>query len=409
MRSSACSSPRPGGTRQSTFSRAREGITLIFSEALDHRRRQRHAEHRLEQDGDQRGSPPRPPRAPSRGRPCRRRSPRGTPPARASARAPPAPPRAPPAPGASLVSALSPMRGIDAWPARALGGEREAEDALLRHAHAVEAAAVVLEHLAGALVDHDVGAHLVGVLLAQPLRAVLGAGLLVGGDHELQLAGLRPPARLAPARPPRRPRPPPGSSCRARRGPRRSRRAARPTTGRPPTPPGRPARCPRGRAGTASARRTPAVSRAIRFGRPSTDDEQLDLEPGALEQLPEELLRGLLVARRVDRVEADQALEQLGGAALADPRSMSVIRPRTAPLGSMNPIRLAFLAVPALAVVAAKFLLAARRLLGREHPPALPQPPEIAPVAHPSPQHQLAGVLPAGGDVHEVLEGGLEA
>ena len=34
MRSSACSSPSPGGTRQSTFSRARDGITLIFSEAL---------------------------------------------------------------------------------------------------------------------------------------------------------------------------------------------------------------------------------------------------------------------------------------------------------------------------------------------------------------------------------------
>ncbi len=34
MRVSAWSSPRPGGTRQSTFSCAREGITLIFSEAL---------------------------------------------------------------------------------------------------------------------------------------------------------------------------------------------------------------------------------------------------------------------------------------------------------------------------------------------------------------------------------------
>ena len=34
MRVSAWSSPRPGGTRQSTFNCARDGITLIFSEAL---------------------------------------------------------------------------------------------------------------------------------------------------------------------------------------------------------------------------------------------------------------------------------------------------------------------------------------------------------------------------------------
>ena len=88
------------------------------------------------------------------------------------------------------------MRGIDAWPARPSAREREAEHALLGHAHAVEAPAVVLEHLAGALVHHDVRAHLVGVLLAQPLGAVLGAGLLVGGDHELQLARCGPPALL---------------------------------------------------------------------------------------------------------------------------------------------------------------------------------------------------------------------
>ena len=34
MRARASSSPSPGGTRQSTCSSAREGITLIFSEAL---------------------------------------------------------------------------------------------------------------------------------------------------------------------------------------------------------------------------------------------------------------------------------------------------------------------------------------------------------------------------------------
>ena len=55
--------------------------------------------------------------------------------------------------------------------------------------------------------------------------------------------------------------------------------------------------------------------RAIRFGRPSTADEQLALEAGRRERVAQELLRRLLVAGRVDRVEADQPLQQLGGAA----------------------------------------------------------------------------------------------
>ena len=210
---------------------------------------------------------------------------RGRRPARASARAPRGRSASASSTGASFVSALSPMRGIEAWPGAALGGEREAEDALLRHADAVDAPAVVLEHLAGALVHHEVGAHLVRVLLAQPLGAVLGARLLVGGDHELQLARLRPPALLG---------------QRDRRGhlgrhlALHVQRAAAPDAAvaqlaRPrvhlPVRRRRPARCPRGRAGTASARRSSAASRAIRFGRPSTADSSSISKPALVEQV----------------------------------------------------------------------------------------------------------------------------
>src|SRR3712207_9550209 len=41
-----------------------------------------------------------------------------------------------------------------------------------------------LEHGPRALVDHEVAAHLVGHLLAQPLRSVRRAGLLVGGRQD---------------------------------------------------------------------------------------------------------------------------------------------------------------------------------------------------------------------------------
>ena len=58
----------PGGTRQSTRSSARAGSTLIFSEALDLRRRERDRHHRLDE------------RAPGGGRPsrCARSRPRGS-------------------------------------------------------------------------------------------------------------------------------------------------------------------------------------------------------------------------------------------------------------------------------------------------------------------------------------------
>ena len=54
---------------------------------------------------------------------------------------------------------------------------------------------------------------------------------------------------------------------------------------------------------------------------PATAASSSHSKPALLEQVPQELLRGLLVARRVDRVEADQPLQQLGRAALEFARS----------------------------------------------------------------------------------------
>ena len=161
-----------------------------------------------------------------------------------------------------------------------------------------------------------VAAHRVGVVLGQPHRALAAAGLLV--DDARRRAGRRargasPSGR---ARPRRRPRPPSGTSCPARRGPRARRRRRRPTTGRAATRRGRRGRCRRARAGTASARRRVPRRRATRLGRSSVRPQQLDLEAGVAQQAGEQLLRRALVARRVDRVEADEALEQLGRLAL---------------------------------------------------------------------------------------------
>ncbi len=76
-------------------------------------------------------------------------------------------------------------RGVAGGPE---GGDVEAEDPLLGAADAVVAPAAVLEHLAGALVEQEVAADLVGMGLGQPVRADLAPGLLVGDEHELQRA-----------------------------------------------------------------------------------------------------------------------------------------------------------------------------------------------------------------------------
>ena len=62
-------------------------------------------------------------------------------------------------------------------------------------ADAVEAPSVDLEERAAALVDDEVGVHLLRVLLAEPAGAEVGAELLVGGDDHLQLSARGAPAR----------------------------------------------------------------------------------------------------------------------------------------------------------------------------------------------------------------------
>ncbi len=77
------------------------------------------------------------------------------------------------------------QRGVARCPTR---GDRETEDALLRAADAVEAPALVVEDLAAALVEEVVAAHGVRLLLAQPAGADVSAGLLVGHEDELEVS-----------------------------------------------------------------------------------------------------------------------------------------------------------------------------------------------------------------------------
>ena len=77
---------------------------------------------------------------------------------------------------------------------RAARRDREAEDALLGDADAVDGVAVERDDGPGALVDDVVAADLVGVRLAEPDRALAAARLLVGRRDDDQLAARRPPA-----------------------------------------------------------------------------------------------------------------------------------------------------------------------------------------------------------------------
>ena len=91
------------------------------------------------------------------------------------------------------------MPGIDAWPARPSVDEPEAEHALLAYAERVHAPPLEVEHLPRALVDDHVAAHLLGNVVAQPLRAVGRTRLLVARDDDEQLAALGPPSRATEA------------------------------------------------------------------------------------------------------------------------------------------------------------------------------------------------------------------
>ena len=171
-----------------------------------------------------------------------------------------------------------------------------------------------------------------GWLLGQPHRALAAAGLLVDhADHE-QVAVRRAPARRAPAPAPRSPRRPSGTSCPG---------APRPHSSPSTTSPDHGSRC--HSAGSASTVSTcesrhsvgpsPAPRRrATRFGRSSVRPSSVDLE-AASRSMPASMLLGrALVAGRVDRVEAHEALEQLGGLALevVGHRPQATRRPRWA-------------------------------------------------------------------------------
>jgi hypothetical protein len=109
-------------------------------------------------------------------------------------------------PGPALGHALQQRRELDervvadarhrGVPRDAVGVEAEAEDALLADAHGEDAAVLVRDDGAAALVEEEVAAHEVGVVLADPLRALLAAGLLVDDADDEQVAAGRPPPGL---------------------------------------------------------------------------------------------------------------------------------------------------------------------------------------------------------------------
>ena len=194
-------------------------------------------------------------------------------------------------------------------------GEREAEDALLGDAHSVDAPVAVADQLAGALVHDEIGAHVLRLLSAEPLRPVPGAALLVGGEDELQLARLRSPALLD----------------ERERGPELGRhlalhvlgaaapdavvaQLARPGVELPVAGVGRHRVDVPEQAQGGAVRGGGEACNEVRPARHGL--EQHAVEPGLLEQALEPLLGRPLVARRVDRVEADEALQELCRAAL---------------------------------------------------------------------------------------------
>ena len=189
--------------------------------------------------------------------------------------------------------------------------EFEAKDALLAAADAVIAAAVELERAAGTLVDQQIAANLVGVLLGQPAGADITARLLVGDEDELQ----RSP-RGAPAAAPQRD----GGDRFGRDLRLHVDRAAAPEVAvHNLAAPG--VVLPVLDGGQDGVDVTEVDHRRAVFGgSPERGDQvralwgggqQLGLEAGLAHVGLEELDGCALVARRVDRVEADQLLQYL--------------------------------------------------------------------------------------------------
>ncbi len=189
-------------------------------------------------------------------------------------------------------------------------GDVEAELSLLRAAHAVATPAAVFEHLTATFVEQHVAADRVCMVLGQPVRSVVPARLLVAHEHQLELAARSPPL--------------PGQ-CRGGDGfgsdlGLHVQRAAAPQ--KPVRHVARPGivtpfrRIGEHRVDMAEeAKRRPMI-RAVQRGHQVRavlgGAQKLDREAGFLQILGEELDRGTLVARRVDGVEADQPLKDVG-------------------------------------------------------------------------------------------------
>ena len=308
MRASACSSPRPGGTRQSTRSSALAGMTLIFCRGLDPRRRERDAEQRLDEHGQARVA-----RAQPLQRGGRIAASGATPSPSSSAIVPSV--RSKPgwrsamraSSGAIFSSALTPIFGIEAWPATPSVVSAKAKDALLGDADAVVALAVVGEVRAAALVEQVVAAHLVGMVLADPHRAELAADLLVDDHDDEQVALRRPPAR---ARERQRGRDLGGGLGlhvqRAATPDEAVGEVARPRVVRPVRRRWR-GRCRRARAGTARGRRPSPRRRATRLGRSGSAPSRSTSKPAARRSAARPSCRtrslpgGLTVLQRISR------------------------------------------------------------------------------------------------------------
>jgi hypothetical protein len=189
----------------------------------------------------------------------------------------------------------------------AVGVDDEAEDALLGAAQAVEPPAVVVDDAPAALVEEEVAADLVGVGRGQPLRALRPAGLLVHQHHDEERSVRRPPALLRER----------GRGDHLGRGLRlHVERAATPdeAVGVVPRPrvmgPLRRRREHRVdvREQAQHGTRAIAVQARDEVGTLMRAAEELAGEARAPQDGGEVLLRGALVAGRVDGVEADQAL-----------------------------------------------------------------------------------------------------
>ena len=174
----------------------------------------------------------------------------------------------------------------------------------------VEHAPADLDPVAGALVDRVVAAHGVRVRLAEPLEPVRRRPRPSPRRRSPRRSGRRPAGTL-PGRARRsRPRsPPPGSSCRARRGPRRAvAQLARPRIDRPLRRVGEHGV---GVREQEQRRAVAACPGCARRGCPlGLARVQLALDAERLEVVAQQLGRQRLVPRRVDGVQADQRLEE---------------------------------------------------------------------------------------------------